>query len=68
MVLALVARIKFFLAVKWLALRAGQRQGGVFRTGADTDKRGAFEMANGGTLFLDEVGNLSYEVDRKSVV
>lgn len=31
-------------------------------TDADTDKRGAFEMANGGTLFLDEVGNLSYEV------
>lgn len=31
-------------------------------TGADTDKRGAFEMANDGTLFLDEVGNLSYEV------
>ena len=31
MVLALVARIKFFLLVKRLALRAGQRQGGVFR-------------------------------------
>ena len=31
-------------------------------TGADTDKRGAFEAANGGTLFLDEVGNLSYDV------
>ena len=31
-------------------------------TGADTDKHGAFEMANGGTLFLDEVGNLSYDV------
>lgn len=31
-------------------------------TGADADKRGAFEAANGGTLFLDEVGNLSYEV------
>ena len=31
MVLALVARIKFFLEVKRLALRAGQRQGGVFR-------------------------------------
>ena len=31
MVLALVARIMFFLTVKWLALRAGQRQGGVFR-------------------------------------
>lgn len=31
-------------------------------TGADSDKKGAFEWANGGTLFLDEVGNLSYEV------
>ena len=31
-------------------------------TGADADKRGAFELANGGTLFLDEVGNLSYDV------
>ena len=31
-------------------------------TGADADKRGAFEIANGGTLFLDEVGNLSYDV------
>ena len=31
-------------------------------TGADTDKRGAFEAANGGTLVLDEVGNLSYDV------
>ena len=31
MVLALVARGMFFLEVKWLALRAGQRQGGVFR-------------------------------------
>ena len=30
-VLALVARGMFFLTVKWLALRAGQRQGGVFR-------------------------------------
>ena len=29
--LALVARRMFFLMVKWLALRAGQRQGGVFR-------------------------------------
>ena len=31
-------------------------------TGADADKRGAFEVANGGTLYLDEVGNLSYDV------
>lgn len=31
-------------------------------TGADQDKKGAFEIANGGTLFLDEMGNLNYEV------
>ena len=31
MALALVARGMLFLSVKWLALRAGQRQGGVFR-------------------------------------
>lgn len=31
-------------------------------TGAVTDKKGAFEVANGGTLFLDEVGNLSYDI------
>ena len=31
LVLAPVARGWFFLLVKWLALRAGQRQGGVFR-------------------------------------
>ena len=31
LVLAPVARGWFFLSVKWLALRAGQRQGGVFR-------------------------------------
>lgn len=31
-------------------------------TGAEQDKKGAFEAANGGTLFLDEMGNLSYDV------
>lgn len=30
-------------------------------TGAVTDKKGSFEVANGGTIFLDEIGNLSYE-------
>lgn len=30
-------------------------------TGALTDKKGHFELANGGTLFLDEIGNLSYD-------
>ncbi|GAB3935708.1 sigma-54-dependent transcriptional regulator [Mucilaginibacter myungsuensis] len=34
-------------------------------TGAITDKKGVFEVADGGTLFLDEVGNLSYEVQVK---
>ncbi len=31
-------------------------------TGAISDKKGHFEMANGGTLFLDEVANLSYDI------
>ena len=30
-------------------------------TGALTDKKGSFELADGGTLFLDEIGNLTYE-------
>jgi two-component system response regulator HydG len=34
-------------------------------TGALTDKKGQFEVADGGTLFLDEIGNLSYEVQVK---
>lgn len=34
-------------------------------TGALTDKKGQFEIADGGTLFLDEVGNLSYEIQVK---
>lgn len=38
----------------------GYRKGAF--TGADQDKKGAFETANGGTLFLDEIENLPYEV------
>lgn len=34
-------------------------------TGALTDKKGQFELANGGTIFLDEIGNLSYEIQIK---
>ncbi len=34
-------------------------------TGALTDKKGQFELANGGTVFLDEIGNLSYEIQIK---
>lgn len=34
-------------------------------TGATSDKKGSFELANNGTLFLDEIGNLSYENQMK---
>ncbi|QDU79858.1 Transcriptional regulatory protein ZraR [Polystyrenella longa] len=35
----------------------GHRKGAF--TGADTDRKGLFEVANGGTLFLDELGELN---------
>lgn len=34
-------------------------------TGADDDRRGAFEEASGGTLFLDEIGELALELQSK---
>ncbi|MDR6957195.1 anaerobic nitric oxide reductase transcription regulator [Pseudomonas brassicacearum] len=34
-------------------------------TGATSDRRGKFELADGGTLFLDEVGELSLTVQAK---
>ncbi|MDR4503346.1 MAG: sigma 54-interacting transcriptional regulator [Candidatus Scalindua sp.] len=34
-------------------------------TGAVTEKKGLFEMADGGTLFLDEIGDLSIDVQGK---
>ena len=34
-------------------------------TGADTQRKGAFESARGGTLFLDEVGELPLELQAK---
>jgi anaerobic nitric oxide reductase transcription regulator len=34
-------------------------------SGATTDRRGKFELADGGTLFLDEVGELSLSVQAK---
>lgn len=34
-------------------------------TGADRQRKGAFELANNGTLFLDEVSEMDYEVQAK---
>ena len=34
-------------------------------TGANTDRQGAFELADGGTVFLDEIGDLSSELQPK---
>lgn len=41
----------------------GHRKGSF--TGADTHRKGLFEVANGGTLFLDEVGELDKSVQVK---
>ena len=41
----------------------GHRKGSF--TGADTHRKGLFEVANGGTLFLDEVGELDRSVQVK---
>jgi DNA-binding NtrC family response regulator len=41
----------------------GHRKGAF--TGADTNRKGLFEVANGGTLFLDEVGELDKGVQVK---
>jgi DNA-binding NtrC family response regulator len=41
----------------------GHRKGAY--TGADTNRKGLFEVANGGTLFLDEVGELDRSVQVK---
>jgi len=34
-------------------------------TGANTDKKGKFELADGGTIFLDEIGDMPYEAQSK---
>lgn len=41
----------------------GHRKGAF--TGADTHRKGLFEVANGGTLFLDEVGELDKSIQVK---
>jgi DNA-binding NtrC family response regulator len=34
-------------------------------TGADSDRKGYYEIANGGTLFLDEIGDLPFNLQAK---
>ena len=34
-------------------------------TGATTDRKGYFQLANGGTLFLDEIGDMPLELQAK---
>ena len=41
----------------------GHRKGSF--TGAITDRKGRFELANGGTLFLDEIGDMSMDLQVK---
>ena len=41
----------------------GHRKGAF--TGAITDRRGRFELANGGTLFLDEIGDMTMDLQVK---
>lgn len=41
----------------------GHRKGAF--TGADTNRKGLFEVANGGTLFLDEIGELNKNIQVK---
>ena len=41
----------------------GHRKGAF--TGAITDRKGRFELANGGTLFLDEIGDMSMDLQVK---
>ena len=41
----------------------GHRKGAF--TGAITDRKGRFELANGGTLFLDEIGDMTMDLQVK---
>lgn len=60
-----------FVAVNCAALAKGVAESELFGhvrgafTGAVSNRRGRFEMANGGTLFLDEVGDLEPALQSK---
>ena len=60
-----------FIKVNCAALAEGVLESELFGhvkgafTGAITDKKGRFELANGGTLFLDEIGEISLQTQVK---
>ncbi|MCC7385885.1 MAG: sigma 54-interacting transcriptional regulator [Deltaproteobacteria bacterium] len=60
-----------FLAINCGALASSIIEGELFGhvkgafTGAQADKKGAFEAAEGGTIFLDEIGELPLELQPK---
>lgn len=64
-------RDKHFLAINCAALSKTLLESELFGhtkgafTGADKERKGAFELANGGTLFLDEVGECDLETQAK---
>lgn len=64
-------RNKQFLAINCAALSKSLLESELFGhtkgsfTGADKDRKGAFELTDGGTLFLDEVGECDLETQAK---
>lgn len=64
-------RDKQFLAINCAALSKSLLESELFGhtkgafTGADKERKGAFELADGGTIFLDEVGECDLETQAK---
>ena len=64
-------RDKLFLAINCAALSKSLLESELFGhtkgafTGADKDRKGAFELIDGGTIFLDEIGECDIETQAK---